>query len=158
MRTALVSLIFALAVGCSGADQAPIVERIEMRLSGWSAMDVEVNSQGEGRYHFNEPYPDGRSGSFSIPPQQFAELVERLKTYRRQAVPMTDKSVQEFIEITCPKGLPRVTDVGAVWVHWVGSASDQHFLADLGCDAERNAARNKELLGIVRSLPVPIEK
>jgi hypothetical protein len=156
MRTALASFLLALAFGCSTSEHMPKVERIEMRLSGWSAVDVEVNSQGQGRYHLSKRTPNGASGSFSIPPRQFASLVERLRPFQQQAVPFTDESARGFIDMACPKGMPFTTDQGAVWVHWIGPNSDQHYLADLGCDAERNGARNEKLLGIMRSLPIPL--
>jgi hypothetical protein len=146
-----------LTVGCSSPEPASKIDRVELRVSGWSSVDVEVNRRGEGRYHLSEPLPNGRGGSFSIQPQQFTALVERLQPFRRQAVPLTDESAQEFINRECPEGVPFVTDAGAVWVHWTGPNFDEHFLADLGCDAERNAARNRELLNAVKSLPVPLD-
>ena len=146
-----------LTVGCSDPEPAPTIDRIELRVSGWSAVDVEVNSRGEGKYHLSHPLPNGRGGSFSVQPQQFTALIERLQPFQRQAVPVTDKSTREFIDRTCPKGVPFVTDAGAVWVHWIGPGFDQHYLADLGCDARRNTARNKALLDVVKSLPVPLD-
>lgn len=155
MRMTLALYFSVLAIGCSDHEPVPEVNRVELRVSGDSSVDIEVNSRGEGKYHLSHPFPDGRSGTFSIPQQQFASLVERLQPFRTEAVPFTEKSAREFILAGCPKGVPFTYDVGAVWVRWIGSTSDQHYLADLGCDAERNAARNKELLDIVESLPVP---
>lgn len=156
MRTTLVTCLAMFMVGCSGPERAPQLDRVELRVSGWSAVDVEVTSRGEGKYHLSAPSPNGRSGSFSIQPQQFAALVERLEPFRRQAVPLTDNSARELIDRTCPEGVPFVTDAGAVWVHWVGPGFDEHYIADLGCDAERHAARNNELIKLVKSLPVPL--
>ena len=155
MRTALFPLLLAFAVGSSGCERAPKVDRVEMRLSGWSGVDIAVDSQGKGEYRLSD-YPHQKGGSFSITPEQFNRLVQRIEPFRRQAVPFTDKSAREFIDQKCPKGVPFTTDAGAVWLHWVGPSSDQHYLADLGCDADRNAVRNKELLSIVKSLPVPL--
>jgi len=146
-----------IVAGCSDPEPAPKVDRVELRVSGWSAVDVDVNSRGEGKYHLSAPYPNGRGGSFSVQPQQFAALVERLQPFRRQAVPVTDESAREFMNRTCPNGVPFVIDAGAVWVRWTGAGFDQHYLAELGCDAERNAARNKALLNVVKSLPVPFD-
>ena len=156
MRTAVLPLLLAVAVGTSGCERASRVERVEMRLSGWSAVDIAVDSRGKGEYRMGD-YPRRRSGSFSITPEQFTQLVQCIEPFRRQAVPFTDASARAFIDQTCPKGVPFTTDAGAVWLHWVGPRSDQHYLADLGCDAERNAVRNKELLSIVKSLPVPLD-
>ena len=155
MRTALYPLLLALAVGSSSCEGASKVDRVEMRLSGWSGVDVTVDSRGKGEYRISD-YPRKRSGSFSIRPEQFAKLIQRLEPFRRYAVAFTDSSAREFIDQKCPKGVPFTTDAGAVWLHWTGPNSDQHYLADLGCDADRNAVRNRELLSIVKSLPVPL--
>jgi hypothetical protein len=154
MRITFVPFLCALMIGCSGSDPSPKVDRIEMRKSGWSAVNVSVNSQGKGQYLISD-YPHKQSGSFSIPPEQFTRIVERLQPFRRKAVPFNEQTTREFFEASCPKGVQFVTDQGAIWVHWTGPNSDQHYLADLGCDAERNAARNKELVSIVKSFPVP---
>lgn len=157
MRIASAPLLLAFIIGCTGPERAPPVERLELRLSGWSAMDVEVNRQGEGRYRLSEPVPDGRTGAFRISARQFAVLVERLAVYRRQAVPMSDGSARAFNEQRCPEGAHFVTDQGAVWIRWRGPDADEHYMADLGCDPERNAARNQDLIGIIRTLPVPLD-
>jgi hypothetical protein len=155
MRTVLASCLAVLAVGCGDREPATQVERLELRVSGDSSVDIEVNMAGEGKYRLSHPLPEGRSGSFSIRPEQFASLVERLQPFRAEAVPFTEQSAREFILADCPKGIPFTYDAGGVWIHWIGPKSDQHYLADLGCDAERNRSRNMELLGIVESLPVP---
>lgn len=153
MRITIVSLLLILAIGCSGPSK---VDHIEIRRSGtWSALDVSVTSQGQGQFQISSDR-NKRSGSFSVSPQQFVRLAESLQPFRREAVPFNEKTMREFVEGGCPKGVPFVTDQGAVWVHWTGPALDQHYLADLGCDPERNAARNKELLAIVKSFPVPL--
>ena len=147
------ALLLALA-GCG--DPAPAnLERIEIRVSGWSAIDIAVKRDGSGRFHLSQPYPDGKGGTFAAAPQRFPRLRERLEPYWRQAVPTTTETAQEFIERSCPRNLPFATDSGAVYIRWAGPGVDRHFLADLGCDYERHAARNKDLLAIVQSLPVP---
>ena len=156
MRTRLALLSAVLALGCSRSEPAPTIDRVEMRLSGGTALDVSVNSKGEGKYHLGRPLPDGSSGSFSFPPQQFSSIVQRLEPFRKEAIPVTEKSMAEFVEgKPCPRSTPFVTDAGGVWVHWLGPDYDKHYLAELGCDAERNAARHKTLLAIVESFPVP---
>jgi len=157
MRTAFVSLILVCLAGCSGTKDEPKIDRIEMRMSGRFAIDVSVNSRGEGSYHVSQPFPNGRDGSFSIRPQQFNRLVEQLQPYRYQAVPFTDESARRFATATCPKGVPFTYDVGALWVRWIGPSVDQHYLADFGCDPERNTVRNEQLIGIWKGLPLPIE-
>lgn len=153
-KVALLSLVFAS--GCSRPEPAPTIDRVEMRLSGWTALDVSVNAKGEGEYHLARPFPEGTRGLLSIPPQQFAKVVQRLEPFRRDAVPMTEKSLAQYVEgKACPRGAPLTTDAGAVWVHWMGPSYNGHYLVDLGCDAGRHAARNKKLLAIVGSFPVP---
>ena len=157
MRMGVILLLSALATSCSGAEKSPEIEQVQIRVSGWSSEDVTVNSLGEGQYHLSDPLPNGTDGSFSITPQQFVQLVKRLEPFWQKSVPITDKSEQEFVEGRCPQGVPRVTDAGAIYVRWIGASSRRHYLAELGCDYERNSARNKELLGVVKSLPVPVD-
>jgi hypothetical protein len=156
MRIAMFPLLLAVAVGSSGCERASRVDRVEIRLSGWTGVDIAVDSKGKGEYRMSD-YPHQKSGSFSITQEQFAQFVRRIEPFRRQAVPFTDESARAYIDQKCPKGVPFTTDAGAVWLHWMGPRSDQHYLADLGCDADRNAARNKELLSIVKGLPVPLD-
>jgi hypothetical protein len=149
-----VALLLLLLVDCGGPQAAPQVDRVEMRLSGWSATDVAVNRRGEGQYRLSGPGKDSH-GSFAISSKGFSKLLHRLEPFRRQAVPYNDKSAHELMMRECPQGVPSVTDSGAVWVRWVGRSVDVHYLADLGCDAERNASRNKQLLDAIKSLPIP---
>ena len=152
----LPAALFLSVVGACADAPPPAVDRIELRVSGWSAVDISVSRQGKSSYHLSEPLPDGKSGTFSLSPQRFDELRKRLEPYRKTAVPFSEKSAREFILESCPKGVPFTYDTGAVWVHWVGPHSNQHFIADLGCDADKHAVRNEDLLAIVQSLPVPL--
>lgn len=72
-------------------------------------------------------------------------------------MPLTDASARAFIERKCPKGTPVIIDAGAIWVRWTGPGFDDHYMADLGCDPRRNAARNEELVSIFKSVPVPLD-
>lgn len=150
----LVPILALLAVGCSKSPST--INRLEMRLSGRSALDVSISRDGKGRYHYDRPLPQGVGGTFAIQPQQFSTLIKSLEPFRAQAVPVTEKSLQEFtFGPPCPAGVPYITDAGAVWIHWEGAGYNEHYLADLSCDPERNAARNKVLLGIMSGLPIP---
>lgn len=155
MRIAAASLLLSFLIGSAAPEPAQI-ERIELRLSGGSSLDVEVNSQGEGRYLLTD-YPRRRNGTFSLTQQQYDGLVERLAVYRREAVPMSESSMRGFMRLQCPAGANFIYDRGAVWVHWIGPNVDEHYLVDLGCDPERNAGRNADLWSILRSLPVPVD-
>jgi len=158
MRIVVAILILILIASCRGPERAPNVQHIEMKLSGDSAVVVEVNSRGEGRYQVSEPFPTGRSGTFLLSPQQFAALVERLRPFERTSVPLTDQSIREILEFKCAEGLPHVTDAGGFWIRWTGQEYDRHYAADFGCDHERNRDRNDHLRGIIGGLPVPLNR
>lgn len=153
MRAAVAALFLCFTTGCD--DSPPPPDRVEIRLSGWSAADIEVDRAGRGSYRLDRGR-HGNRGTFSLSPPQLEQLLRRLEPYRRQAVPPTEESMAEFIIRDCPRDVPFVTDSGAVYIRWIGPGSDLHFLADLGCDHERQASRNKDLLGIVYGLPVPL--
>lgn len=156
MRILLFACLLCLISACSDASP-PVIDRIEMRVSGWSSVDISVNREGAGSYRLTNGSAKVKNGTFQITPQQFDQLVDRLDPFRHEAVPFTEKSTAEFMDRTCPKGVPYTYDAGAVWVHWAGPKTDQHHLVQLGCDATRNEARNKAVLNIVKSLPVPLD-
>jgi hypothetical protein len=155
MRIVVATLLLILVDSCRGPERAPNIERIEMKLSGWSAVEVEINSRGEGRYQLSHPAPSARSGAFSLSPQQFAALVERLRPFQLQSVRLTEESVAEILEFRCPPGRPNVTDAGGFWIRWTSREYDHHYAADFGCDRERHRARNDRLRAVMESLPVP---
>lgn len=156
MRIALWSLLLVLLLGCDAA-QPDEIDQIEIRVSGWSALDISLNRDDAGSYHISHPYPDGQRGIFSITPQQFESLLERLEPFRDEAVPFDEESIEEFINSSCPEGSPFVTDAGAIWIHWMGSDTDEHYLANLECYPERNSSRNETLHNIAESLPIARE-
>ena len=131
---------------------SPEVDRIEIRESGWEAVDIILTRQGEGRVTFSQQRRGQRNRSFAVTEEQFDQLLDRLEPYRRQAVPHNEQTAMQFINFICPRGVPFVTDAGGIWIRWVGSTSDVHYLAELGCDFERHAPRNDELRGIVETL------
>jgi hypothetical protein len=148
-------LLSATAFSPVATDVAkPRIDRIEIRESGWSSRDIELNRDGRGRYRLSD-YPRKRSGKFSVTPQQFERLRDKLEEFRGAAVPFTNESVREFIEGTCPEGVPYVTDVGAVYIRWIGPGTDEHYLAELGCDRDGHADRNRKLEEILKILPAP---
>lgn len=148
----------ALAVvvgGCQPSGQQEQADRIEIRQSGWESLDLSVSNDGKGAFERTGLAPLPITGTFRISPRDFRSLEARLSEFRKEAVPRTDASIQEMGNRRCPEGVPYVTDQGAIYVRWVGESFDQHYLASLGCDRERNAKRNAKLLEVVRSLPVP---
>ncbi|MCT2398657.1 hypothetical protein [Novosphingobium mangrovi (ex Huang et al. 2023)] len=150
----LLALSFLITVGaCSEASDGKIDE-IDLRVSGWSSVDISLTRQGEGHFELD---PSRKVGAFNVTPQQFDQFRKRLEPYRQAATPYSDSSALQFIQQGCPDGSPQIRDAGAVYIRWVGSGLDEHFLADFGCNASQNAARNKSLLNAVKSLPIPVD-
>jgi hypothetical protein len=153
----LAALLSILLTGCGPSGPTPQIDRIELRRSGWEALDVAADRDGRGRFHRSHPLPEGRDGTFVIAPRQFELLLARLAPFQRAAVPVTAQSIAQILDARCPVGTNRVTDRGGIYVRWIGSGVDQHYFADLGCDPEHHAARNAELGAILGSFPVPPE-
>lgn len=158
MRLALASLLLAFGAGPGLAQPGAGIDEIELRLFGANGVDIEINRQGEGRYAINRPDSTEPSRALSVSPAEFDRLRERLRPFRAQAVPMSDESIERFIERACPQGVPFIEYRGAIWIRWSGPAVDEHVQADLGCDPDRHAERNRALLEIVRTLPLPRER
>jgi len=153
MRTSFVSLLFAFLVGCGGTHPSPKVDRVEIRLSGPTGLYVTVNSQGEGHYDYAPPMPE--SGSFTLTQQQFANFLQRLRLLRAQATQVPANGNWRSIYKECPKGSQVFGSPEAIWIHWVGERLDQVYFANLQCDPYRDFARQNEIFGMLRSLPIP---
>ncbi len=157
MRAVFASFLLFIASSCTPVGGSDEIERLEMRLSGWSSLDIVIDNEGNGRYTDSEPFPDGTTGRFKLTQGQLTEVRASLQTYREQSVPFSEESAMEFIERTCPTGVPYVTDAGAFYARWVTANYDSHYLADFGCDHERLADRNGKLRRIIEGLPIPID-
>lgn len=144
-----------LLTSCGPSTPERPVQQIELRQSGWESLDVAVARGGAGSFEILGLDPEPITGAFRITSQEFSALEARLAEFRKSAVPRTDASIQEMGNRRCPEGVPYVTDNGAIYVRWIGEGFDQHYLADLGCDRERNTKRNAKLIEVVESLPVP---
>ncbi|BDI61944.1 hypothetical protein [Qipengyuania nanhaisediminis] len=155
MRALFASLVLLIATSCAPDSGGEEIERLEMRLSGWSSLDVVIDAGGNGTYKDSEPYPDGTRGGFKLARAELLELLAKLQPYHEQAVSFSEESAMRFIMRACPKGVPNVTDAGAFYVRWQSADDDVHYLADFGCDHERLADRNGELRDIVEGLPIP---
>ncbi|MGE3585735.1 MAG: hypothetical protein AB7G24_13125, partial [Novosphingobium sp.] len=66
MRALLASFVLLIATSCAPDSSDETVERLEMRLSGWSSLDVVIDAEGNGTYKDSEPYPDGTTGRFKL--------------------------------------------------------------------------------------------
>lgn len=157
MRAVFASFLLLVASSCAADSGDEEIERLEMRLSGWSSLDIMIDGQGNGTYTDSEPFPDGTTGRFKLTQDQLREVLASLQTYREQSVPFSDESAIEFLERTCPRGVPYITDAGAFYARWLTANHDTHYLANFGCDHERLADRNRELLRIVEGLPIPTD-
>lgn len=155
MRALFASFVLLIASSCAPDNRSAEIERLELRLSGWSSLDVVIDADGHGTYKDSEPHPDGKKGSFKLTQAELLELLGKLQPYRKQAVPFSEESAMRFIEQVCPKGVPQVTDAGAFYVRWQSADEDVYYLAEFGCDHERLAQRNVELREIVEGLPIP---
>jgi hypothetical protein len=121
-------------------------------------MDISVNSQGQGQYWIRDLSTEQR-GEFQLSPQQFQRVVKRLRPFQQQAMPFNQETQRKILDAGCSNGAPPlVYDAGDVWVHWVGPSSSTHYYADLGCDDQLKGARNEELIAVVESLPIPLQK
>jgi hypothetical protein len=87
-------------------------------------------------------------------PSGFQRLMTSIMPFRAEAGP-AEQTVKRFLDTACPKDVPFVTDHGSISVRWIGKGLDEIYIADLGCDYIRNTSRNKSLLAILNSLPVP---
>ncbi|RIV92859.1 hypothetical protein D2V17_00940 [Aurantiacibacter xanthus] len=155
MRPLFASFVLLIATSCASDSRGEEIERLEMRLSGWSSLEVVIDAGGNGTYKDSEPHPDGTTGGFKLTRAELFELLAELQPYRKQAVPFSEESAMRFIERACPKGVPEVTDAGAFYIRWQSANDDVHYLADFGCDYERLADRNGQLREIVKGLPIP---
>lgn len=158
MRAFFASFVLLIASSCVPGSRNEKIERLEMRLSGWSSLDIMINEEGNGTYSDSEPFPDGATGRFKLDRDELAEVLASLQPYREQSEPFSNKSATEFMERTCPEGVPSVTDAGAFYVRWHTANSETHYLADFGCDYERYADRNRNIIKLVKSLPIPVDR
>lgn len=153
MRASVLMLILLSVVAC-GQSRFPVVEQIEMRRSGRVSKDVILRS-GLGSYHISEPFPGGTSGTFRMTAKQFIAFRGMLEPYRAKAEAYTDDDVRRMNNYSCPPNLPSVTDVGGMYIRWIGPHYNVHFLMAFGCDPDRHAARNRRMHAIFDRLPLP---
>ena len=143
----LISLLATIALLCTacGERQRGPVDTLEL---GAGNRNATVNKDGKGKFHFahagDEP--------FTITPQTFRQIEARLASYRSGATPKTKLDLNASF---CPDPLPHATDQGFITVRWIGPDADEFLIIDRGCDRDRNAARNRDLLAILDMLPVP---
>jgi hypothetical protein len=147
-----ITLLFLLVLlNCRGADQPLPVSSLELRAPD---LYISLNAAGDGWYQTENSRPTPVQKTIRTGPAGFERLLSQVAPFRSQSGP-TDETARRFLSTNCPDGVPYVTDNGALSIRWMGKAVDQIYIADLGCDYERNAARNERLFTILESLPVP---
>ena len=124
----MVSFIPFWIAACADSPSSEPVEQIEMRISGWSSLDVVIDADGHGSFEVSEPFPKGKNGSFQISRAEFLQVLEKLEPYRVQSEEFSDEGIAAYIDRRCPEGIPSVTDAGAFYVRWKTEKTDQHFL------------------------------
>lgn len=146
-----------LLVSCGPNRPEEPVQEIAVRKSGPASLDIVLKRTGVGSFEQFNPESQLsplRTGTFRVSSNDFDKIEARFAEFRKEAVPLTDASLQEMIERRCGKGVPYVTHSGAIHVRWVGKGFDQHYLAELGCDDERTANQKQSLREAFRTLTV----
>jgi hypothetical protein len=166
------SLLLVAALPCSGCgtapptpsnavEPAPKVNATDERRSRLGPIDAieltgptqhaKVNRDGSG-YFYVQGHPREK---FAVTREAFRQLEGRLFRYRKQAEANDPDAAEIVVTSGCVRGLPYVTGAGLVTVRWTSPGVDDFYLADLGCDRERNADRNADLRAILATLPAP---
>ena len=154
MWTRLAAMLLLGLTGCSGSQPLP-VDQFQLRISGPFTMDIDLERDGDGRFRITNIFSPNTRGTFSLTPEEFERFSQRVEPFREQALPFTEENMRQERLDKCPEGRPLVLHRGAIYIRWTNSNSDEYYIAYLGCDPERNAARNRELLSALKSLPVP---
>lgn len=148
--------ILTISVTACGVADGPTSnpDRIEISESSvWGGHTLTLNANGEASIARSDA---PREVDFTVPLQQFQQVVSRLEQFRRRAVPPSEGTAA-MMAATCPDNVPYMADAGAITVTWFFDESEQFYWADLECDYEKNARRNEELRAIIASVSVPPE-
>ena len=152
----VVPALAVLLTSCSQSELAGI-DTIEIHRSGRISYNVIVHANGKGEFEGSRAIPESGKRTFALKPGQFDQLASSLQPYLRLAKPVTDESIRDVVEgkwPKCPANTPRVTDAGALYLHWQGSKTNVHYVVDLGCDETGNYEQNQSLLFAVYRLPI----
>jgi hypothetical protein len=148
----------ALALtNCAPRKEEPVVDTIEIQISGWVGYNVIVHANGTGEFEGSPSLAVKSKKAFALKQGQFEKLASTLRPYLRYAQPVTDKSIRDIVEGAwpkCPSVYPRTMDAGALYLHWRGPRMNVHYLVDFGCDEQRNRGRNERLFDAVHQLPI----
>lgn len=156
MRRLTAILLLSLLAAC--AKPPATIDSIDIRLSGKRGVFITLNREQGGQIALDASAENSAPSRFALPPERFDAIAAQLEPFRQQATPSTDESMAALIDKgNCPAFAPYVTDQGAIWIRWHGPNVSEHCLAELGCDPDRNRARNTQLQAIIGQLPVPPE-
>ena len=155
LRLSALLLLLALAA-C--AKPPATIDALEIRLSGKRGVLITLNREQGGQIALDASTKGTPPSRFALPRERFDAIVRQLESFREDATPATDESVAALNNArNCPFLAPYPTDQGAIWVKWSGQNVSEHYLVELGCDADRNRARNTRLRAIIDQLPIPPE-
>lgn len=150
MRSLILCLVATLVAGCGSDKTKAQVSRVEVRTSGLS---VAIDAKGNGKPVVNVE-KEGRSpSSFKINSITYEQLLDRIAVFKPASGPTAETS-KRFLSENCPPDTPQVTEAGIISIRWIGPGFDHIYVADFGCDAQKNAGRNRALRAVVNDLPV----
>ena len=151
MRPLLLCLVATLVAGCGPDRTKAQVTSVEVRASGLS---VAIDAKGDGKPVVNIE-KEGRSPSlFDIDRIAYEKLLDQIAVFKPASGP-TPETSKRFLLENCPPDTPHITDAGMISIRWIGPGFDHIYVADLGCDPEKNAARNRALRAVVNYFPIP---
>jgi hypothetical protein len=150
MRSLILGLVVTLLGGCGSGRTTAQVSRVEVRASGLTVtLDAKGNEQPVVKVEREGEAPS----SFKVDRIAYTRLLDRTVEFEREAGPTAETS-KRFLSENCPPNTSQVTDAGMISIRWIGPGLDHIYVADLGCDPRKNAARNRTLRAVVNDLPV----
>ena len=151
MRFTCFPLAALLTSACSGPS-TPTIDQLEVVAPG---LQIAIDGQGNGRFIKRPRRQHEVAGKFTLNADQFEALIRRLEVYRRSNAVIAAGDFKR-VWMQAPQCEDTfVSDSGGMTVHWIGPALDEFYIADYGCDPQRNDAKYRDLRAILHSLPVP---
>lgn len=151
MRSLILCFVAMLVAGCESDRMTAQVSRVEVQAPG---LTVTLDAKGSDEPVANIAAEGQKPKSFEVSPVAYARFLKRVEMFKSASGP-TDETSKRFLSETCPADTPYVTDAGMISIRWIGVGLDRIYVADLGCDPRKNAARNRRLRAVVNGLPIP---
>lgn len=151
MKGSPLTAALALAVaGCSANDDSR-VDLIEIGGGEEPGYRIVVRRDGRGEIRSES----GLERKFRLTASQFQRLESDLRSWKSDAQPVNDASIQHMMEWgNCRPGDLSVSDAGGMYLRWQGPELNVHQNIYFGCLAERNAVRYRRLEEAVDRLPI----